>query len=381
MNVSANKLARRLAAVLVSLFAVVVLALPAAAAPQVDKTTPVNDYAGILSQDTIAYVTEISSALQSTCGAEIGVYTTEYIGNSTMEGYAYSVLNEWGLGSSDRDNGVLLLLAPGEDDYYITRGTGLESALSISTLGTILDDKMEPNWVSGDYDAGVCATVAAIADKLCGIYGVTLDTSSVANNTSGRNGESNIMGFIMVIIAVILIIWVISTLTRPPRPPRGGGPRGGGVGRDMFWYSMGRASRRPRRPPPPAAPAAGRPWFWRWSPPRRWAATRWFSPVRRLSHRRWHGRLWRRRPFGRFSSIAPLWRFPSIRRLPHRRRFQPWRRCRPSPLSSFTVPRLRAGAFLEKEATSLCLNLPLSLVPAPASGPSSRVSFLPAVIT
>ena len=74
MNVSANKLARRLAAVLVSLFAVVVLALPAAAAPQVDKTTPVNDYAGILSQDTIAYVTEISSALQSTCGAEIGVY-------------------------------------------------------------------------------------------------------------------------------------------------------------------------------------------------------------------------------------------------------------------------------------------------------------------
>lgn len=321
MNVSANKLARRLAAVLVSLFAVVVLALPAAAAPQVDKTTPVNDYAGILSRDTIAYVTEISSALQSTCGAEIGVYTTEYIGNSTMEGYAYSVLNEWGLGSSDRDNGVLLLLAPGEDDYYITRGTGLESALSISTLGTILDDKMEPNWVSGDYDAGVCATVAAIADKLCGIYGVTLDTSSVANNTSGRNGESNIMGFIMVIIAVILIIWVISTLTRPPRPPR------------------------------------------------------------RLSHRRWHGRLWRRRPFGRLSSIAPLWRFPSIRRLPHRRRFQPWRRCRPSPLSSFTVPRLRAGAFLEKEATSLCLNLLLSLVPAPASGPSSRVSFLPAVIT
>lgn len=209
---------------LVSLFAVVVLALPAAAAPQVDKTTPVNDYAGILSQDTIAYVTEISSALQSTCGAEIGVYTIEYIGNSTMEGYAYSVLNEWGLGSSDRDNGVLLLLAPGEDDYYITRGTGLESALSISTLGTILDDKMEPNWISGDYDAGVCATVAAIADKLCGIYGVTLDTSSVANNTSGRNGESNIMGFIMVIIAVILIIWVISTLTRPPRPPRGGGP-------------------------------------------------------------------------------------------------------------------------------------------------------------
>ena len=215
MNVSANKLARRLAAVLVSLFAVVVLALPAAAAPQVDKTTPVNDYAGILSQDTIAYVTEISSALQSTCGAEIGVYTTEYIGNSTMEGYAYSVLNEWGLGSSDKDNGVLLLLAPGEDDYYITRGTGLESALSISTLGTILDDKLEPNWVNGDYDTGVHDTVAAIADKLCSIYGVSLDTSTVSDATSGRNGESNIMSYIMILIAVILIIWIIPEFSHP----------------------------------------------------------------------------------------------------------------------------------------------------------------------
>ena len=255
MNVSINKQARRLAMLLAGLLAALLLALPVAAAPQVNKTSPVNDYAGILSDSTIQYVTEVSAALQSTCGAEIGVYTTEYIGNSTMEGYAYSVLNEWGLGSADKDNGVLLLLAPGEDDYYITRGTGLESALSISTLSTILDDKLEPNWVNGDYDTGVHDTVAAIADKLCSIYGVSLDTSTVSDTTSGRNGGSNIMSYIMILIAVILIIWVISTLTRP-RPPRGGSPRGG-VGRDMFWYSMGRASRRPRRPPPPPPPRSG----------------------------------------------------------------------------------------------------------------------------
>ena len=315
MNVSTNKRARRLAVLLAGLLAALLLALPVAAAPQVNKTSPVNDYADILSDSTIQYVTEVSAALQSTCGAEIGVYTTEYIGNSTMEGYAYSVLNEWGLGSSDKDNGVLLLLVPGEDDYYITRGTGLESALSISTLSTILDDKLEPNWVNGDYDTGVHDTVAAIADKLCSIYGVSLDTATVSDTTSGRNGGSNIMSYIMILIAVILIIWVISTLTRP-RPPRGGGPRGG-AGRDMFWYSMGRASRRR-------------------------AATRW------LSHRRWHGRLWRRRPFGRLSSIAPLWRFPSIRRLPYRRRFQPRRRCRPSSLS-YHAPAVSPGHFWKGE--------------------------------
>jgi len=48
MNVSINKRARRLAMLLAGLLAALLLALPVAAAPQVNKTSPVNDYAGIL---------------------------------------------------------------------------------------------------------------------------------------------------------------------------------------------------------------------------------------------------------------------------------------------------------------------------------------------
>lgn len=52
---------------------------------------------------------------------------------------------------------MLLLLAPNEadgGDYYIMRGDGLESQLSFSTLGSLLDEYMEPYWVNGDYDTG-----------------------------------------------------------------------------------------------------------------------------------------------------------------------------------------------------------------------------------
>ena len=58
----------------------------AQAAPELDPNRAVNDYAGILSTETENYVEDLSVALQNTCGAQIGVYTTEYIGNSTMEG-------------------------------------------------------------------------------------------------------------------------------------------------------------------------------------------------------------------------------------------------------------------------------------------------------
>lgn len=255
MKQMVEKLARPVAAAAAAFCLLAVVATPALAAPEINPNTAVNDYANILSSPTEDYIEDISVALQDTCGAQIGVYTTEYIGNSTMEGYAYDVLNTWGLGSADKDNGVLLLLAPGEDNYYVTRGSGLETQLTISKMGTILDEDMEPNWVTGDYDAGTQQTVRAIAEELCSIYGIpvsTLDNAAQAPASQSGKGEINPMSVILIVVAMIMVIVLLNSLTSNrgpgPRPPRGGG-----VGSGLFWYSLGRASRprRPRRPPPP----------------------------------------------------------------------------------------------------------------------------------
>jgi len=255
MKQMVEKLARPVAAAAAAFCLLAVVATPALAALELDPNTAVNDYANILSAETEDYVESLSVALQDTCGAQIGVYTTEYIGNSTMEGYAYEVLNTWGLGSADKNNGVLLLLVPGEDNYYLTRGSGLEAQLTISKMGTILDEDMEPNWVTGDYDAGTQQTVRAIAEELCSIYGIpvsTLDNAAQAPASQSGKGEINPMSVILIVVAVIMVIVLLNSLTSNrgpgPRPPRGGG-----VGSGLFWYSLGRASRprRPRRPPPP----------------------------------------------------------------------------------------------------------------------------------
>ena len=252
--------ARRVAAAGAVLAALTLAALPALAAPkvQVSTTNAVADHADILSDETEQYVNDVSIKLSDACGAQIGVYTLdELLGSTTMEGFAYDVFNAWGLGSDDLDNGVLLLLAPNEadgGDYYIMRGDGLESQLSFSTLGSLLDEYMEPYWVNGDYDTGTQKTVQALANRLCSIYGVTLNSSYTDTSAPDRGGP-NVMGFVLLVVAVLLVIWLITYLMRPrgPRPPRGGGG-GSSFGNNMFWYSMGRASRRPRRPPPPPPP-------------------------------------------------------------------------------------------------------------------------------
>ena len=221
--------ARRAAAAGAVLAALMLAALPALAAPkvQVSTTNAVADHADILSDETEQYVNDVSIKLSDACGAQIGVYTLdELLGSTTMEGFAYDVFNAWGLGSDDLDNGVLLL-APNEadgGDYYIMRGDGLESQLSFSTLGSLLDEYMEPYWVNGDYDTGTQKTVQALANRLCSIYGVTLNSSYTDTSAPDRGGP-NVMGFVLLVVAVLLVIWLITYLMRPrgPRPPRGGG--------------------------------------------------------------------------------------------------------------------------------------------------------------
>lgn len=288
--------AGRAAAAGAVLAALVLAALPVWAAPrvQVDKKNAVADHADILSAETENYINEISISLSDACGAQIGVYTVdELLGNTTMEGFAYNVFNDWSLAPADQNNGVLLLLAPYEadgGDYYIMRGDGLESQLSFSTLGSLLDEYMEPYWVNGDYDTGTQKTVQALANRLCSIYGVTLNSSYTDTGAPDRGGP-NVMGFVLLVVAVLLVIWLITYLMRPrgPRPPRGGGG-GSSFGNNMFWYSMGRASRRPRRPPAPspaARPRLRRPRLWSrsrlWRRPqtRRWSASRRRVPSRR----------------------------------------------------------------------------------------------------
>ena len=232
-------------------------ALPALAAPKisVSDTNAVADHADILSADTEDYINSVSTQLQEACGAQIGVYTLEdMIGNSTMEGVAYEVFNTWGLGDAEQDNGVLLLLAPYEadgGDYYIMRGDGLESQLSYSTLNSILQDDLEPNWVKGDYDTGTQRAVSSIANRLCRIYGVSLsDSSANAGSVSYDRGGADLMQWILILFAVILVIALITNLMRPggwgaPRRRR----------RGPVFFVM--PPRRPRRPPPPPPPPRG----------------------------------------------------------------------------------------------------------------------------
>ena len=115
----------------------------------------VNDDANVLETDTEGMIVFCNDLLYADCGAQFVVVVAESIGNEDIGDYAYDLFNEWGIGDSKKNNGFLMLLAIGEENYYFLPGSGLDTEMSWGKIGGIVDDYLEPDFAAGNYDEGV----------------------------------------------------------------------------------------------------------------------------------------------------------------------------------------------------------------------------------
>ena len=94
--------------------------------------TYVYDYAGVLTDKTMTYIDEMNTSLFAQTGAQIMVQTVDSTGGTDIVDYAVQLGAAYGVGSAERDNGLVLVLAL-EDladnglvgNYGIAGGDGL----------------------------------------------------------------------------------------------------------------------------------------------------------------------------------------------------------------------------------------------------------------
>ncbi len=246
-----------LACVLAAVLAVPVLAAGIPDAPD----AYVYDEAGVLSDSTEQYINLETAALDEACGGQIAVVAVEFTGAYSTADYAYELFNAWGIGDRNENNGLLLLLVTGAEDYYIMPGSGVTDIFSGGTLQTLMDDYLEADFAAGNYDAGVRKTF----DRILEIYGEKYDLTPTSASDAGYSGyadaeDSLFSRFFRVIgkilIVAILIVLVIVLICFFAGGPRGGGGGYGGGGGGGFWNGLllGSLLNRRRytyRPPPP----------------------------------------------------------------------------------------------------------------------------------
>ncbi len=144
------------------------VALAAAAAEVPYLSGRVVDNAEILGKDTKQKLTAQLRAHEAETTNQIAVLTVPSLEGESVESYAEQVFNAWKLGQKGKDNGVLLLVAPGERRMRIEVGYGLEGTLTDVAASRIVRNVMTPRFKEGNFDAGVAEGVAAVIGQLTG---------------------------------------------------------------------------------------------------------------------------------------------------------------------------------------------------------------------
>lgn len=139
------------------------------------------DTAGILSIETEGTIFFCNQKLEEACGAQIVVAALDSIGDEDIYDYAYELFNEWGIGSAEDNNGLLLLLAIEEDNYYALSGAGMDRILSSSVLQEYLDEELEPGFAAKAYEEGVLKFFGAVLARYADYYNLNIDLQDGRN--------------------------------------------------------------------------------------------------------------------------------------------------------------------------------------------------------
>ncbi len=140
-------------------------------------TGRVVDLADILSPETERTVEALLAEHEAATSNQVAVLTIPSLDGEPLEDYSLRVARAWQLGTSEFDNGVLLLIAYRDRKIRIEVGYGLEGALPDVVAARIIRHEITPRFREGDFDGGVLAGVRAIVGALEGTYTPPEDTA------------------------------------------------------------------------------------------------------------------------------------------------------------------------------------------------------------
>ncbi len=130
----------------------------------------VNDYAAVLDETGRSAIEERLAAFERQTSNQVVVALVPSLDGQAIEDVAVRLVEAWGLGQKDKNNGVLLLIAIVDRRARIEVGYGLEDRLTDALSRRILEDRLFPAFRSGNYAGGILATCEGIIDATRGAY-------------------------------------------------------------------------------------------------------------------------------------------------------------------------------------------------------------------
>ena len=131
---------------------------------------PVNDFAGVISPEDSARISERAKEARSKKGIPIVVATIPSLndygaGGWSIERFGAGLYNEWGVGSTEKNKGILLVVAVKDRKLRIVTGAGFGFSWD-EPARNIIDDQIVPRFRRGDMSGGIRAGVESMAREI-----------------------------------------------------------------------------------------------------------------------------------------------------------------------------------------------------------------------
>ncbi|MCS7086773.1 MAG: TPM domain-containing protein, partial [Bacteroidia bacterium] len=121
---------------------------------------------GVLSQHAVYTLNVLCDSLERTQNVQCAVVVVRSIGDAVPKTFAGELLNRWGIGSKEKDSGLLLLVVMDQRRAEIETGYGLEEFLPDAVCVRLLQEHLVPKFKAGLYDEGVVEVVNALGRRL-----------------------------------------------------------------------------------------------------------------------------------------------------------------------------------------------------------------------
>lgn len=178
----------------------------------------VNDLAGLFTPEQTAGLENILVAFDDSTSNQIAVVTLTDLEGYTPAEMATRIGIDWGVGSADFNNGIVILVKPKDStsgQVFIAIGYGLEGAIPDAYAKRIINNEMIPYFKENDYFGGV--------DAACNIL-MQLASGEISAERSEDQDDIALIFLIVFICAILLIIFVIAIKNDNGKGP---GSRGG----------------------------------------------------------------------------------------------------------------------------------------------------------
>ena len=161
-----------------------------------------------------------SPTLEAKTTDQLVVVTLKSLQGTSIEDFGYQLGRHWQIGQKDKNNGVLLIVAPNERKVRIEVGYGLEGTLTDAVSRLIIENAIIPRFRANDFAGGITRGVDDIISVLTG------DAEEWKQRAAKRPDRRPLGSFMLLILLLVFAVFAIAWSLRSSARTRGRRSRG-----------------------------------------------------------------------------------------------------------------------------------------------------------